>query len=51
MGCEETLCERRAGEGVRRVIWLNELVAVQEVLGDIFTDKIRDDGNATSPSR
>jgi hypothetical protein len=54
MGRKETLCERRGGEGARRVTWLNELVvAVQEVV-DVFTDKIRevvDDENATSTRR
>lgn len=49
---EETLCERRGGEGVRRVTWLNELVvAVQELLEEVFTDKIRDFAKGEDPSR
>jgi hypothetical protein len=42
MDRNETLCERRGGEGARRISWLNELVvAVQEVLQDVFFDDRR----------
>jgi hypothetical protein len=42
MDRNETLCERRGGEGARRISWLNELVvAVQEVLQDVFFDDKR----------